>query len=361
MPGGFTTWLEALSNLKSLEIRTRYNSLQLEHDLPGLRNLTQLSSLVLEATPGSDGIWDQSVLMPLTCLTALRYLEITVLQMWNKAMPLPRQLTILTGLTNLKLARENRDEDHDSDQAYSNEQTMDVVCELSGLQRLELAGLMATCPPQLSKLQGLSHLMVHEFGDEWPACMILSSLCECSSLVSVTLSSLSSTTSDVWPEVCLALQRLPHLKALSFEDNFFFSLVELNNWAFPSQLTRLSLRHSNLEVLLPALTGLTSLQELNLADNAFPQLLPGPYLSGLKVLDLSTFLEAFPHALQEAMSLENLVLCHAFAWQLWWNARRLKGAISVHCNFIFKCTSSRGKVETFSWGETCASASAPQD
>ncbi len=150
---GIVSLVALTPNLQILDLGNATSFFNPSYDMYAFQHLPSLRSLILGFSCGS--LWKHSTLQPLSSLSNLKSLELVIDDMRTPLL-LDTSLSMLTGLTHLNLSRDSKDVEImyevDTDNLVS------VVSCLTGLQWLQLEGMLDKLPAALLSLQHLTTL-----------------------------------------------------------------------------------------------------------------------------------------------------------------------------------------------------------
>ena len=298
--------LALMPNLERLDLMSGGNFLIPSHDMYAMQYLTSLRDLILDIP--CCGKWEASLLQPLSGLKKLNLLELTVSGMTSPLL-VHSTLSSLTGLTGLRLAREEHPEDYDSD-LIDTANIISVISHLTGLKWLHLEGVMDALPGPIFTLQHLSQLWCSSCS-LWHGLSSLPEPQEWGCVCEISLTHIPAMDGGLWHSLCQMLTMLPRPPDLNFF-NIELAHVCTRDWPFNQRLQRLSFIDCNLSSLPSSLEHLKHLRKLVLVNARAISLKElGRLLGQLQELDLTEqhALHA-PAELQEAKSLTKLNLRH---------------------------------------------------
>lgn len=245
---------------------------------------------------------EAGLLEPLKHLTKLTRLELAA--EIGSTFHLPPSLTILTGLTAVKLRQGGVEVGDESDAAF------EVPKHWTRLQSLDSDRFLGRVPGQITRLVALRHLAVRCMADYNDRAFLLrhvASVVQLRSLESLEIEN-QCNCHAAWPGWTLLFQRLhamPSLSAIAFSGND----LSAANMTFSSKVTSLTFMDANLSTIPVAISSLPMLRHLELMNNPIEEIPAGCYLEHLQDLGLMFCeLRQSPMQLLKASNLRKLYL-----------------------------------------------------
>ncbi len=344
--GGGVALLAQLPNLRHLNMMLHSDFMVPAYHFSVLRFLPQLESLNMMMPSG--GSWNREILAPVQFLTALTSLRLTITQL-SLQMDISTMLGKLTQLRILSLNRQHDCHAHSTNQ----DQLMQAVSKLTGLQELTFGGLVDTAPAELGNLAQLSELYLSDFLECRIPFAIPASLVFCTRLTHVSLSQLSYRAASGWWGICRSLLALSSLESLAITKTNL-STVRPEAWALSSSLTKLDLSWCSIPSIPPAACLLPRLQELNIVGTELSHLPSGAYLYGLRALSITcpgSHSGAGPESLKDASFLEELTV-HGVMSNTLWAAESLQTIVPRTCWVDVRSQSVEATIRVYSDDES---------
>ncbi len=299
--------LPQLPNLQNLHIDDSLGFMVPERHLHVMESLPRLKSLSLHVI--SDRTWGETTLEPLTHLSSLTSLSLSICKLQGPLWTSPL-LTHLTQLQELRL--------HSwGPYRYktSSDQLLETVSKLTTLKTLLLDGVVDCVPAQLGALAQLTQINLRHLKYRRAGFVMPPSFSLCTRLQCLKLFGCPGASDEAWQHACRLLRSLSCMTDLAI---FALDLsgVQPSSWSLPSELTSLSLEACGISTVPAAICDLAKIQHLTMYDPGRDDLddpaeltaLPtGPYLNNLESLTINgPKLGAGPEALAHAVKLQSL-------------------------------------------------------